>query len=190
MTGSEGSSRRSASLATSASAPPASICGKTLGDAALQRLALWGKEQAAPFARRQGGRRAAVLERGQGLSGGGDHLQGPQDSLAVAGTQARGGGGIEAGEFGVQLRGFASLRLLANAGANVFGHGGNVGQALREGAEIEAGAADENQRARMRREDLAGARLVKADREIDGPVDLAEQQMGRAAAPPPRSAGR
>ncbi len=153
--------------------------GKSRLDAALEQVPVRGEEKAAPLARPQRGFAAAVLEGCQRATCGPNDLERPQDPLPVGGAKPGGAGGIETLQRRVKLDRGPALGLCAQARANLVGDRRNVGETFGQRAKIEAGAADEHQRAGMAGEDLARARLVEADREIDRAVDLAEQKMRR-----------
>ena len=81
-------------------------------------------------------------------AGRGDDLERAQHALAVARPQSRSSQRIARRQRRVQARRRLPLGLGAHRRAHRFGHARDVGQAFGEGAEIEAGAADEDQRAR------------------------------------------
>jgi len=149
-------------------------------DAGAERLALGGEEQPGPGAGRQGGGGARAVKFGERPAGRRDNFERAQHALAVARPQPRGGGRIARRERSVQARRRLPLGLGAHRRAHGFGHARNVGQALGQGAEIEAGAADEDQRRARAGEDFARPRQPAADGEILGRVDFTEQQVRRA----------
>ena len=133
-----------------------------------------------PAAKRR--RFAGALKFGQRAPGRGDDFERAQYPLAVARAQPRRGKGVEFGEPGVQARRRLAFGLGAHISADRFRHARNVGEAFGQRAEIEPGAADEQERpgASLRfSENFARALEPAPDREILGAVDLAEQPVRR-----------
>ena len=90
--------------------------------------------------------------------------------------------GSSVASLGVQARRRLAFGLGAHISADRFRHARNVGEALRQRAEIEPGAADEQERlgaSRVFGENRPRAFEPAPDREILGAVDLAEQPVRR-----------
>ncbi|MNQ99980.1 hypothetical protein D3C85_1157390 [compost metagenome] len=106
-----------------------------------------------------------VAERAPGGLG---HGQGADQALAVAGSDGGGRGRIDLGQAAAE-GGFA-LKVIGGLDrvADGVGHGGNVGQAARQGVEIEACAADQQGRAVLSGQ-FVQQRHDGAGPEADGP---------------------
>ena len=94
--------------------------------------------------RRDGVGAAGAENFGDGLSGEDAHLDGADYLLRVAGGDAGGGGGVEAGEDFVEMHGAALFGAAAEAVAEFFRARGGVGEAFEEGAEVESCAGGED----------------------------------------------
>lgn len=115
---------------------------------------------------------ASAENLGNGFSGEDAHLDGADYFLSVAGGDAGGGRGVEAGEDFVEMNGTALFGAAAEAVAEFFGARGSVGEAFEEGAEVEPCAGGEDGEFR------AAAEIVEREEGVAAVVAGGEDFVG------------
>ena len=125
---------------------------------------------------------AATLDGEERLPGRLDHLQRAQDAQAVARPEAQRRRRIAPRELGVERLAVAALGRGTDALAHRLGHGRDVGEALDEGLEVKARAADQDRQAargaRLRQHRCGVAQIV-SDGEVHRAVDMAVEPVRR-----------
>ena len=149
---------------------------------ALSAARSGARNSPAPGLGGEGGGLARAVEGGERPAGRDDDLERAQRALAVAGLRRAAVSGSRAASRACSA-GVGSPSASARTSAlTASGTAGMSERPLGERAEIETGAADEDQRRAALRfgEDLARALKPAADRKILRAVDLAEQEVSRA----------
>jgi hypothetical protein len=115
---------------------------------------------------------ASAENLGDWLFGEDAHLDGADYFLGVAGGDAGGGGGVEAGQDFVQVRCAVQLGAAAETVAEFLGARGGVGEAFEEGAEVESCAGGEDGELR------AAAQIVEGEEGVAAVVAGGEDFVG------------